>query len=145
MLTATTHAPGKFSHCTSASEASRPVSPSMGRPYMKRRCPGSRPASAGAEDQAEHNPDEFRPGRTSGAREQPGPSQRAGQQRQAERGHTFELQQQIADPCADEPGPVVRRPADCVSANSIERGVGGTIGDESEKKEDRGDQHQQPD
>lgn len=105
---------------------------------------GQQASQRWSEDQAEHNPDEFSPGRTSGAREQPGPSQRAGQQRQAERGDTLELQQQIADPRADEPGPVVRRPADCVSANRVERGVGGTIGDESEKKKDRGDQHQQP-
>src|SRR5271156_1626136 len=78
-------------------------------------------------------------------RTQPGPSQSACQQRQTKSGDAFELQKQIANPGSDQANPVVRGASDCISANGIERGIGGAIGDEREKKEDRGDQHEQPD
>jgi hypothetical protein len=80
-----------------------------------------------------------------GNRSQPGPTQRSRQEGKTKGVQALELQKQIADPGADEAGPVVRRMAGGVATNCVERGIGGAIRDEGEKKKDRGNQHQEPD
>jgi hypothetical protein len=84
----------------------RPTTPSTGRRWSQRQCQGSRPKTAGRKDEREKGADPAQPGRTAGTGVHPGPAEAAEPEGQEEGGDAEGLEQQVAEPGAEEADPV---------------------------------------
>ena len=98
----------------------------------------------GSEEQPQREADGFAYERADGAGAHPRNADADEQQRNEEDGDAEGLEKEIGDVCAGEAGPVVRGMQASSAADGVEGGVRRSVGEESEKKEAGGDQHDEP-